>query len=702
MSFKEIKQQKRKNERGVALMVALFALLLLGAIAMAMTFMADTETAINFNYRDSQVAYFGAQAGLEEARDRLRVNGPTVDWNADGTSDAITPMTQLPTLTNGAVYYITNPDEIDGANGVQPWNTANAYFDEELCHEQFSGLAMAAPPAQNVPCPKTTAGIPAGTAWYTEFASASPQRGTAAALPYKWVRITLKQNRSSAPYAVNEPGASVPSTNPDHRVCWHGSAQRQFLLAGGKAIELPENYQDRMAGIQQLVDVLKGSPLQPALAFAPKGKTTTTTTTTTTGTTTTGTTTTGTTTGTTTTGTTTGTTTTGTTTTGTTTTGTTTTGTATTGTTGGTTTTSTPLLPGNTTPGETDYCQLNSQSLYSVYVITTLSVTRNGSRRMTQYEISRAQISLALPSALTFNGQPATFNPPSSNAFTVTGVDNCGGPNKAALAAPDKPGCTSSHTGCGDPLTCNATLHADGSSIGLSPSVDTQQTNHCTSDYLRDVAELKRPASYPGVCASSPCTADVSGDLNSPANPMGTVSDLNNLVNVIADQADFDVTNPANVTDWGTQMTCTNPAVWSTCTGGSPKIIVVRGDATIPAGHGIVIVTGTATITGGTDWQGALLVIGKGRLIKSGGGSGNTQGGVMVANTECATNNAAGCAGTLNTGPTSGGGTGGLPGPPYFEFNGGGSSLIQFNSCALNNGSRRPFYGILAYREMTY
>jgi Tfp pilus assembly protein PilX len=699
MSFKEIKLQKRKNERGVALMVALFALLLLGAIAMAMTFMADTETAINFNYRDSQVAYFGAQAGLEEARDRLRINGPVVDWNADGTSDAITPMTQLPTLTNGAVFYITNPDEIDGANGVQPWNVNNAYFDEELCHEQFSGLAMSTPPAANVPCPKTSAGIPAGTAWYTEFASASPQRGTAAALPYKWVRITLKQNRSSAPYSVNEPGAAVPSTDPDHRVCWHGAAQRQYLLANGKAIELPENYQDRMAGIRQMMDVLRGSPFQPAIAFAPKGKTTTTTTTTTTGTTTTGTTTTGTTTGTTT--------------------------TTTTGTTTGTTTTTTSgyvygasgvaLLPGNTTPGETDYCQLQSQSLYSVYVITTLSVTRNGSRRMTQYEISRAQISMNLPSALTFNGPKATiFNTPSSNAFTVEGDDGCGGPDKPALGGPDEPGCVkteyTTQAQCDAEWNpdrtapCNDPHDPDGVYVATSSETFAQKDNHCTSDYLRDVADLRRPDQYGGACPDPDvaCSGDVLTDLSNPANPMRTVSDLQNLVQVIRDQADEVVSSGTAVSDWGTQMTCTDPNDWSTCTGGSPRIIVVEGNATIPSGHGILVVTGEAELTGGTDWQGAILVIGQGRLLKSGGGSGNTQGAVMVANIQCATNVPAadgGCSGTLDT---SASGTNGLPGAPYFQFDGGGTSLIQFNACALNNGSRRPYYGILAYREMTY
>ena len=52
-----------KKQKGIALIVALLALVLLSAIGVGLMFMADTENSINNNYRDSQKAYFAARAG---------------------------------------------------------------------------------------------------------------------------------------------------------------------------------------------------------------------------------------------------------------------------------------------------------------------------------------------------------------------------------------------------------------------------------------------------------------------------------------------------------------------------------------------------------------------------------------------------------------------------------------------------------------
>src|SRR6202163_4275463 len=73
--------QKRKDERGIALVLALIALLIVTSIGLSMMYSADTETSINGNYRDEQTAYYAAKAGLEEARDRMRT-GATNTINA--------------------------------------------------------------------------------------------------------------------------------------------------------------------------------------------------------------------------------------------------------------------------------------------------------------------------------------------------------------------------------------------------------------------------------------------------------------------------------------------------------------------------------------------------------------------------------------------------------------------------------------------
>jgi hypothetical protein len=49
------------------------------------------------------------------------------------------------------------------------------------------------------------------------------------------------------------------------------------------------------------------------------------------------------------------------------------------------------------------------------------------------------------------------------------------------------------------------------------------------------------------------------------------------------------------------------------------------------SGEGLLIVTGTLTLDGQTDWDGIIMVIGEGHLIRSGAGNGQIFGGVIVA-----------------------------------------------------------------------
>src|SRR6202140_5789582 len=70
------KRQFRNQERGMALLIALLALLLVSAIGMGMMYMSTTETSINANYRDTQRAFFSMRAGLEEMGDRMRQDRP--------------------------------------------------------------------------------------------------------------------------------------------------------------------------------------------------------------------------------------------------------------------------------------------------------------------------------------------------------------------------------------------------------------------------------------------------------------------------------------------------------------------------------------------------------------------------------------------------------------------------------------------------
>src|SRR5438552_18051295 len=100
-----------RNQRGVALIMALMLLLLLTALAAALVFVANMETAVNANYRREQVLYFAAKAGIEEARDRLLwTNATTLITPPLGTcapaASCLSDVPVVPSGTNGGVFYI--------------------------------------------------------------------------------------------------------------------------------------------------------------------------------------------------------------------------------------------------------------------------------------------------------------------------------------------------------------------------------------------------------------------------------------------------------------------------------------------------------------------------------------------------------------------------------------------------------------------
>ena len=96
--------------------------------------------------------------------------------------------------------------------------------------------------------------------------------------------------------------------------------------------------------------------------------------------------------------------------------------------------------------------------------------------------------------------------------------------------------------------------------------------------------------------------------------------------------------------------------------------------------------SGTLSFNGNATFNGLILVIGQGIVTESGGGSGGFNGSVFVAKTR---NSVAPYAE--------------LPvlGTPTFNWNGGGHSFIQYNSCWSKVGSKMR-YSIIAMREEMY
>jgi PilX N-terminal len=73
------RNQFRRREDGIALIVALLATLVLSALGLSLMVMASTETLIAGNYRDAVEAFHAADAGLERVIPEL---ASTPDWSA--------------------------------------------------------------------------------------------------------------------------------------------------------------------------------------------------------------------------------------------------------------------------------------------------------------------------------------------------------------------------------------------------------------------------------------------------------------------------------------------------------------------------------------------------------------------------------------------------------------------------------------------
>ncbi|MFH0787533.1 MAG: pilus assembly PilX N-terminal domain-containing protein [Pseudomonadota bacterium] len=116
------------------------------------------------------------------------------------------------------------------------------------------------------------------------------------------------------------------------------------------------------------------------------------------------------------------------------------------------------------------------------------------------------------------------------------------------------------------------------------------------------------------------------GGLSSPSvvnmvipDPWGNLSQLQDLYTNLKSMADF--SSPSN------------PG-FTLGTTAFPKIVVIDDNYTVSGGTtgaGILLVTGNLTLNGNISYDGMVLVVGKGNLIRGGGGNGTITGGIFVA-----------------------------------------------------------------------
>jgi hypothetical protein len=196
----------RSAESGVALLIAIFVLMLVSVIAISLIVSSGTETALASNYRSSATVYYAATAGLEEARQRLRSKSP--DYFNNTTANFMPPTgTPLP-LTS--VRYIVNTS---GGDNPVPNDPANAYYDTEYGKEFAPNAITGVPDVQVIPSISGTnaAGLPGPV--------------------FKWVRINAV-TEASLNIDVNHDGIKDQNTlyyDPNHTDA-HGNPQPSLIV----------------------------------------------------------------------------------------------------------------------------------------------------------------------------------------------------------------------------------------------------------------------------------------------------------------------------------------------------------------------------------------------------------------------------------------------------------------------------------------
>jgi Tfp pilus assembly protein PilX len=186
----DFKTRATSTQQGAALLIAIFALMLISVVALAMILLASTESAIGGNYKSALQSFYNAKAGLEEGRGRI-FGGNTNPLTASGFPSGAS------TLAIGQVWYILNPasgETVNPANLV----ASNAYADFEYNAEW--GVPVTGATVHTVTSTSSVAGLPPAN--------------------YKWVRITPRTEKSAG-LDINGDGV----INNSNVVMYDGSQQ---------------------------------------------------------------------------------------------------------------------------------------------------------------------------------------------------------------------------------------------------------------------------------------------------------------------------------------------------------------------------------------------------------------------------------------------------------------------------------------------
>jgi Tfp pilus assembly protein PilX len=241
------------------------------------------------------------------------------------------------------------------------------------------------------------------------------------------------------------------------------------------------------------------------------------------------------------------------------------------------------------------------------------------------------------PGTITLLGNSHSFLGGNSNAKALNGDDQCGNAPPLPVVSVSNGGSlgnVQSSISSSKPATYHTKV--DGQSVTAETHVD-------------DIAKAITSAELDSIESSSGIDLRSAADLNDMVSSIRAVADT-----ALAGDGNSNSVNLGSVNNLQT--------------------VVIDGDFTMnegSSGAGILVVKGNLTFAGNINYTGVIMVIGKGSMTRSGGGSGTISGAIWVANT-------VGADGIIGTADDS-------LGLSQLDTSGGGNSNIQHCSSAINN-----------------
>ena len=247
------------------------------------------------------------------------------------------------------------------------------------------------------------------------------------------------------------------------------------------------------------------------------------------------------------------------------------------------------------------------------------------------------------------SGDPINFNPGSSNVTSVSGVDADGNPlptlppfgvSNSDYTATNNiiDGCSADGTGC------------NGNGPKITPGDPAVLTAANTTNFLKSVTAAR-----------------------------SFLYGTDGMMAAAVREGRYFSTGQAAIDSTG-GLGASNPDGVFTFVDGDLVLSAPHGSATL-SGQGTLIVTGTLTLDGNFNFNGVIMVLGAGRVLRSGGGNGNIYGAMFVAK-------------FARTGADTD-----LFQAPTFDVSGGGTANIQYNSQEVDKAKQVGGHKVAAVRE---